>query len=583
VVVGGILIAGVTGFLAGRRYERQRATTFPPSRLSVAGTLIGWGSQQLQRQLSLSPDGSTLFYVTPTQNGRGQLVSQRLDAAEPTPVPGVPIGTTAPVFSPDAQTFIAWPGGERQAYRYRVAGGEGTPVEITGGYTAFAQWDVGGLWYSPTNGGGVWRVADGDSATPRMDSTSRRLRLQQVLSDGRHALVLTHSETATAPVAVFDMRAGTTSSLLTTSVVEARYAAGYLLYVLPSGAIEAAPFDESKQRVTGPSVQIGTGVSVTGNGVAQFAVAANGTIAYAVEETPSLVFVDRSGASHAALEDRRTYHGPRFSPDGRRLAFDFIATDGRDVWVLSLDDRALTRASFERDGHDVVWMPDGRHISFLSARSGKEAVYKKAAAGTEPAERLFESAQLGFTGMWLGDGSAFVPQMNDLRPGTGSDIAIVGNGGRGPATPFAASEFGESHPAVSPNSRWLAFTSDQSGRQEVYVRPLQGDGDQVQVSINGGTEAVWSHDGSAIFFRSVGLDQPQLIEARVQSAPAFAVVSRRPLFPIGDIIPGNPHANYDVSPDGKTFAMVRRSPASRIMVIQNLPALVRAAAAPPPK
>jgi Tol biopolymer transport system component len=551
--------------------------------LSVVGTLMGWGNQPLQRQLALSPDGSTLFYVTPSPNGRGQLVRQRLDAAEPTPVTGVATGASVPVFAPDGQSFIAWAGGERQAYRYRMAGGEGTPVDVTGGYTAFAQWDAGGLWFSPTNGGGVWRLANGDSAKPHMDSTSRRLRLQQVLPDGRHVLVLTHSETATAPAAVFDTRTGTTSPLLTTQVVEVRYSTGYLLYVLASGAIEAVPFDASKWRITGPPVQVGTGVSVTGNGVAQLAVAGNGTVAYAVEEAPSLVFTDRSGVSHPALDERRTYHGPRFSPDGRRLAFDFISTDGRDVWVLSLSDGALTRASFERDGHDVVWTPDGRHISFLSARSGKEAVYRKAAAGTDPAERLFESAQLGFTGMWLSDGSAFVPEMNDLRPGTGSDIAIVGNGGRGPATPFAASEFGESHPAVSPNSQWLAFTSDQSGRPEVYVRPLKGDGDQVQVSINGGTEAVWSRDGNSIFFRSIGPDQPQLVEARVQSTQTFAVLSRRPLFAVGDVTPGNPHANYDVSPDGKIFAMVRRSPVSRIMVIQNLAALVRAASAPPAK
>jgi Tol biopolymer transport system component len=116
--------------------------------------------------------------------------------------------------------------------------------------------------------------------------------------------------------------------------------------------------------------------------------------------------------------------------------------------------------------------------------------------------------------------------------------------------------------------------SDQSGESEVYVRPLSGDGDLVQVSRGGGIEPVWSRDGRELFYRGAVDGRPELITAGVQTAPSFTVTARRSLFPITDMVTGTPHANYDVSPDGRSFVMVRRSPGTRIMIIQNLPALV---------
>jgi Tol biopolymer transport system component len=163
----------------------------------------------------------------------------------------------------------------------------------------------------------------------------------------------------------------------------------------------------------------------------------------------------------------------------------------------------------------------------------------------------------------------------NLRPSSGSDIAIVRNGGRGPVEPFVASPFSESYPALSPDDRWVAFVSEQSGTAEVYVRPFSGNGDQLQVSQAGGSEPVWGPDGRELFYRSQGEGEPKLMVAVVRTEPHFAVTSRQALFPVGDMMASAPHANYDISPNGRTFVMVRRSPSTRIMVIQNLPGLVR--------
>jgi serine/threonine-protein kinase len=284
---------------------------------------------------------------------------------------------------------------------------------------------------------------------------------------------------------------------------------------------------------------------------------------------------DRTGKSRPALDALHNYHGPRFSPDGRRIAVDFNSGDGRDVWIVAVNDGAVSRATFDRDGHDALWTPDGRSITYTSARSGTEGIYQKRPEADAAAESLFASPKLGFTGVWLRDGSGLVTVANDLRPKSTSDIAIVRNGGHGPLDPLVATIYAEAFPALSPDSRWVAYTSDQSGRSEVYVRPVRGEGDPVPISLGGGTEAAWGPNGREIFYRTLTDSEPRLAVAEVHTDPSFAVASRRTLFSIADIVSTNPHVNYDVSPDGKTFAMVRRSPATRIMVIQNLPALVR--------
>ena len=128
---------------------------------------------------------------------------------------------------------------------------------------------------------------------------------------------------------------------------------------------------------------------------------------------------------------------------------------------------------------------------------------------------------------------------------------------------------------MSPDGRWFAFASDQSGRLEVYVRPISGDGDQVQVSSSGGTEPAWSPDGREIYYRSVGDRESQLVAAALSTTAPFTITSRRTLFSVVDMVGTNPHVSYDISPDGKTFVMVRRTPASRIMVVQNVPDLMK--------
>jgi hypothetical protein len=336
-------------------------------------------------------------------------------------------------------------------------------------------------------------------------------------------------------------------------------------------------------------VTVATNVAVTGTAVAQFAVAPNGNVAYIPEEPTSLVFLDRAGSSRLVTAERRNFHHPMFSPDGHRLSLDFTSIEGRNVWILGLEEGTLSRASFDRDGHDATWTPDGRFITYITPVTQPDGVtlvlLRKRPGSAEPPDTLLASRALSYTGIWLRDGSALVttainlrrdPRRSDsVQADSRTDAAIVRNAGRGPLEPLVASPFTEQFVGASPDGRWISFVSDQSGRDEVYVRDLAGERDQILVSLDGGTEPVWSPDGRELFYRETKQADPYLVAAGIATTPALAVTGRKRLFAVGDIVGTSPHANYDISPDGKTFVMVRRSPAARIMVIQNLPALVR--------
>ena len=190
-------------------------------------------------------------------------------------------------------------------------------------------------------------------------------------------------------------------------------------------------------------------------------------------------------------------------------------------------------------------------------------------------DSIISTPAVAYTGDWLPDRSALVTVGNSLVGDSRGDIAIVRNGGRGPVEPLVATRFEERFPTVSPDGRWLAYASDQSGTSDVYVRPLDRDGDEIRVSLAGGSEPMWGPDGRELFYREPVTNAVMLTAATLTFSPALAVTARRQLFDVTQMSTTAPHSNYDVSPDGRTFAMVRQNPATRIMVIQNLPALVR--------
>ncbi len=583
---GGALLAAAglaAAFALGRRGTGSTAAAaMPPSRLAIVSPAMGGSGVATQyRQLALTPNGDAIVFVVATAQNQNALAYQRLDAETHTMIEGG-LGLLSPVVSADGRFVIGYGAGmfsgeQERTMRLPIGGGTRTLLP-SGVQSVNAYWaEDGTYWFSPTLNGGVSRMGPDDMPVPMFGGRTAGLQLNQVLPGGRTALITRAPiGTSSGPALLIDLESGAERPLIDVATVEARIEAGHLLHVRPDGTMWAAPFDLKAERVTGNAVQIAENVALTGTGLAQWAVARSGTVAYMPEEPRSLVLVGRDGAMRPAVGQLRNYHAPRFSPGGRELAVDFTSADGRDIWILSLAQRTLTRATFTRDGHDATWSADGRSFVFTSFHGGGTlGVHRTRLGSGTAADSLTASPKLAYTGVYTEGDASLITVATDMAPGSGVDLVVVDSGGRGPIRPLLTDQFDTQYPALSPDRRWLAFVSNQSGIQQVYVRPVSGEGGQVQISQDGGSEPMWSPDGREIFYLAASAAGVQFMSAALATAAEPEVTSRQVLFDASEIVGSNPHASYDVSPDGQTFAMVRRSPASRIVILQNLPELVR--------
>ena len=310
----GWALAGITAGIAAWALSRPRPE-LPPSRLAIlVPGLGGSGASSQLRHLTFLPDGQTVVYAVGATDGTLRLMRHALDAEAGTPIQNA-VGMGSPIVSPDGRWILGTQAVAQQAVRLPLDGGSQELVSASLSTSDVAFAPDGKLWYS----------SDADLGTVEGDSLVARLHkggyhLLQILDDGRSALtVRTRVGNAAGPIVLVDLKSGAETQILSTPVVEARVTQGLLVFLTGAGALQAAPFDPGRRQVVAPPVTVATNVSVTGSGVAQFAVSENGNVAYVPQEPASLVFVDRTGASRLVTPERRNFHHPLFSPDGRRL------------------------------------------------------------------------------------------------------------------------------------------------------------------------------------------------------------------------------------------------------------------------
>jgi serine/threonine protein kinase len=573
-MMAALIGAGLGGAVVWR--VKKTATGEGPSRLAIlangSSSLVNSG---LARVLDISADGETVVF---SANGPSSdfVALRRLDGTTVTAIPGSD-GVRNMHLSPDVK-FLYSPRGAPNMQRLPLSGGQWIPMpEVQA--TPFMTWGSDGtIWWSPDYIRGIHRVPPGSDKdeTPFLASPGvAEATVQQVLPGDRLALVIAGAASNTSQPAILDLRTGTMRLLFDSPVVELRYTSGYLVYALQDNTLHAAPFDVRSGRVTGGATQIADDVSLTGSGVAQFAVSATGTVVYIPSFGRELVMVNREGVTTSLTGARLNYHSPRFSPNGRKIALDNVTQDGRDVWVYDREQGQLTRTTFDRDGHDAVWAPDGKSILYSSVRRGVFGVYRITPGATGTSDSLYANAALGYTGNLVDGGRALLTDANGTNGASGGDVVLIHLGRPNPIEPLFASTFAEGYGVPSPDDKWVAFVSDESGRPEVYLHPLSKEGTKIQISLNGGSEPVWSRDGKELFYRGFSNGKIELVSASLRLGAEPTVSKRTTLFDASDYESAQPHSNYDVAPDGKSFVMLRRSPSSHLMVIQNLPGLIR--------
>jgi len=569
----GALATGLLLMLGVWALWRQKPVT-APMRISVElGADVSLANTDGGAATIVSPDGTVIAFVgRMADDGRSQLYVRRLDQLQAMPLAGTD-NAQSPFFSPDGQ----WVG--------FFAGGKLKKIAVTGGAAVTlcdspagrgGTWDDDGtIVFSPniTLGTRLLRVSStgGTPAPlePSADGETAQARWPQILPGGR-AVLFTSSPIAAAfddaNLVVQPLPSGAPKVIQRGAFYGRYVSSGHLLYV-HDGTLWAAPFDLDRMAVTGPPAPAIDGVtSNAANGGAQVAVSVSGTLVYlpgpGTDGIP-IHWMDREGKTTPLRSAAAPWTAPQFSPDGRRLALQIRAGSSADIWVYEWARDTLTRLTSVR-GVKPVWTPDGRRIVFASeGNNGKNELYWQRADGVGDAQRLTDSPNGKLPASWHPSGKFLA--FAELNQQTNFDVLILPMEGNetsgwkaGQPTVFLNSRFDEQEPRFSPDGRWIAYQSNESGRSEVYVRPYPGPGGKWQISTGGGLYPTWSRTAHELFYGTPA--QQIMVSAYEVEGDAFRAVKPR-LWSDGRYRSRGAFRPFDLHPDGKRFALAPATPA----------------------
>jgi Tol biopolymer transport system component len=558
----------VSGLLAGALLARRPA---PPAgqalRLAI---MVDVEPSPVGPSFDLSPDGSRIVFRKRVAGGVG-LWSQLLDHLEATPLAnGIVSNLTSvgPRISPDGQSVAFAEGG--RLITMTIDGG--TTRRIADSVQGWGVWGPDGRIYFehlgslgvaavPAEGGPVTQITLPDSSRGENGHA-----VADVLPNGKGLIIeISHGAVQNGDIAVVDLATKKITTLMRGT--DARYVSGgYLIFSRADQSVLAVPFDPVRLRTTGDAVPLFDGVVLGAGGWMELAVARNGTLVYEHDlGGHGLVLADRGGHERL-LEDAPGmavgFGSPRVSPDGRGLVYERLsgaASGTADLWLYRFREQTSTRLTFSGDNTYPNWSADGRRILFRSNElgirtgSGDGRIDTVQADGSGQPGTLFTRPGSSEEAIESRDGRWIVFRSGDRGRNQNTDILYFPAGNPAAVRPFVNSRFNERSPALSPDGRWLAYTSDQSGQDEVYMRPFPGPGGLVQVSISGGTEPVWARSGRELFYRTGS----SVAGAMLAFQPSARVVSRQILMPGGSFSYNGNHAQFDVLSGDSSFVFVR--------------------------
>jgi serine/threonine-protein kinase len=527
---------------------------------------------QVGRTVGISPDGETIAYAGIAPDGSSQLYVRKWDALNATAVPGSTNGWEA-TFSPkgDSIAFLIPP------HRVKVvplAGGVSVVVADSGLYGMTdgingLDWGVDGSLYVTAQAGAA-RVRPGENVLHRvstLDATRGDFAhlYPRLLPNGKGALVtiafdaLFGNRPDSLVVAVVDLATGKTTPLL--RGIRAQYASsGHIVYIRSDGVLMAAPFDQRRLAVTGPAVELRDTVMVnvpSGSMIADFSLSASGTLFYTKlgPVTYRAYWVDRVGTATVMRAELLGRHGNvTISPDGSRVAMSI----DDDMWVVPFEQSPplrLTTGAVAMGGK-AAWAPDGHTVFTTGYRDAAFSTVMRVnvGEGSQPKEvRLGETRQV-FGVASSPDGQWIIFRTDNQAVGAGDILGIRVGIDTVPRV-VVASKFEDLGPAVSPDGNWLAYSSNESGRHEIFVVPFpETSAAKFQVSQDGGIEPRWARSGRELFYRNA---KDKLVAVPVTLGSTFVKGASEELFDVSMYSAQTYNQSYDVSADGKRFLMMR--------------------------
>ena len=502
----------------------------------------------------VSPDGRSIVFAADS-DGRRMIWIRPLDALEGRPLPGTE-GVLRPFWSPDSR-HVAF-----------MAGGKLKKVDITGGPPqtiaeapngADGSWSAEGvILYDGRATDPLMRVpATGGVSQPAVLEAGKSEGLPgagwpEFLPDGRHFLyTLIVPPSPEMMLSVGHIDSGTVKTLFKTTTRVQYVEPGYLLFVRDRTLV-AQKFDARSLALDGEPVPLGEGLGSDDVGLASFSASRNGVLVYRGGDLAGsrLVWVDRSGKETPALEVPADYRDTSLSPDGRRLAYD-IADGGGDLWIRDLGRGVSSRFTFDAAVESVPqWSPDGRRIVYTSNVKGRGDLYVKDASGTRDAEILLVDAEEKYVSDWSADGRHIL--FMSLGDGaSGWNIMAMPTDGEKKPIPIVRTRFAEMGATFSPDGKYIAYQSNESGRAEIYVHEFPEALNKWQVSTGGGLEPYWRRDGRELFYRSGS----QLMAVPVQTGATFIAGTPAPLFETR-FASATVRGRYRPTPDGQRFLVL---------------------------
>jgi WD40 repeat protein len=527
---------------------------------------------------ALSPDGRRIVYAAVGDDGTRYLWLRSLDSERERPLAGT-AGANSPFWSHDSEWVAFFSAGTLK--KVRVTSPIAQVIEI-----ARTTWSMGGAAWSRNDiivfpgQGGLHRVSANGGPVSRIGNDKNFHLWPQFLADGQRYIY----SSFTPRTLLLGSLAGEPPRTLMTFPVNVSglaYASGAILFV-QDGVLFARPFDERSGEFAGDARRIVDGIPVTGPGRAPFSVSAAGVLAFwtnASGATARLKWFTRNGESSPALDAPAKYFGFALSPDGRRLAFSRVGSNGEpDLWVRNLEGGDETQLTFDGAGYTPQWSPDGSQILFTGiAERPPPRLFIKDVARPGAAQPLDAGPGPQFASSWSGHDLLSV--IVGSKPG-GYELMVQRVEGGRPEPSAINTADDETEGSLSSNGQWLAYTTDQTGRDEVWVASFPSGRLRRQLSVNGGISPCWCDGENAIVY--LGRDKRLTAVPFRGSAERIDLGDRQALFTIDDVVQFDrrlaPTANYyAATADCRRFLVATKAPDLQpppINIVVNWPALL---------
>ena len=518
--------------------------------------------------LVLSPDGKHLAYVEEGSDGRRKIYVRELNEFKARALPGTE-GAISPFFSPDGEWIGYVDHFQRKLKKVALKGGE--PIIL-----ADAVHFRGGSWgaddtiiFSPARGvekdDGLWRIsASGERlrqlTAPDLSQGDWGHLWPQILPGGQWILFTSYRLDGTENrFELYSLQTGERHTLMKGGTYARYVPTGHIVYA-ENKTLYAVPFDLEKLEVAGSAVPVVQDVMTPGSGSAQFTVSEDGSFAYipVVERSTELtpVWVDRQGQfTPIPGATPRNYGDVRISPDGQRIAFTIQEGSHFDIWIYDLTRNTLNPQTSDGNSLFPIWAPDGTSLMFASYSLEDPQLIRQSMSGGEPELLASLGRPAGIPVACSLDETEVLLVLSDLMyPRRDQDMYVVSldrQDENQQPRPFIQRNHNQRLGVWSRDGKWIAYTSDESGRWEVYVEPYPSPGPKTMVSTEGGFQPVWSRDGKELYYRS----GDKIIAATFESQPEFKVIRMEQLFE-GRYLCRVDHTDYDVAPDGR-FLMIR--------------------------